>query len=133
MPGELTTYGANIALDHVTGRNNVYTTASRTTYGSLHSAATTDAGGGTELSAAGYARKSVAWTAPAGDPSSTNNSALVTFGPFSADPPNATNCALWDALTVGNMLMHWTLTAAKDAAIGESIEFAIGALVMTLD
>lgn len=133
MPGELTTYGANIALDHVTGRNNIYTTASRVTSLGLFSAAPSDAGGGTELSAAGYSRKTVTWSAPAGDPASTNNTAVITFGPFTADPPSAGWCALFDAATVGNMLMWWTLTAAKDAAINESIEFAAAALVMTLD
>lgn len=133
MPGELTQYGANIALDHLTGRSNAYTTATRTTYLALYSAAPSDTAAGTEISAAGYARQSTTWSAPAGDPSSTNNTATITFGPFTADPPSAGWCALCDASTAGNRVMWWTLDAAKDAAINESIEFAAAALVMTLD
>lgn len=135
MPGELSTVGANNALDAATGR---VTQTARTTYLALLTAAPTDAttlAGMTELSVAGYARQSVTFTAPAGDPSSTQNSAVITFGPFTADPPNVTHCALVSPAsgTTGDFIMHWTLTVAKDAAVNESIQFAAGALVMTLD
>lgn len=136
MAGELSTVGANYALDIVTGRNAG--PGARTTYLALLSAAPTDASTlatMTELSTSGYARQSVAWTAPSGDPSSTQNSGTITFGPFTADPPNVTHCALVSASsgTTGDFLMWWSLTVAKDAAINESIQFAAGALVMTLD
>lgn len=135
MPGELSTVGANLALDIVTGRASI---AARTTYLALLTAAPADGttlGTMTEVATAGYARQSVAWTAPSGDPSSTSNSAQITFGPFTADPPNVTHCALVSAAsgTVGDFLMHWALDVAKDAATNESIQFAAGALVMTLD
>lgn len=135
MAGEFSTAGSNIGLDAVTGRA---TQTSRTTYLALLSAAPTDAStlaSMTEISTAGYARQTVAWTAPTGDPASTNNSALLTFGPFSADPPNVTHCALVSASsgTSGDFLMWWALDVAKDAAINESIQVAIGGLAMTLD
>jgi hypothetical protein len=135
MPGEASTAGANIALDAMTGRA---TQTARTTYLALLTAAPTDAttlASMTELSATGYARQSVAWTAPSGDPSSTQNSATITFGPFTTDPANVTHCALVSAAsgTTGDFIMHWQLTAAKDAAVNESISFASGALVMTTD
>jgi hypothetical protein len=59
----------------------------------------------------------------------------VVFGPFTADPPNVTHCALVSAATgtTGDMLGFWTLDAAKDAATGESIQFNTGALTMSLD
>lgn len=136
MPGEFSQVGANIGLDIVTGRSAG--PGARTTYLVLLSAApsdTTTLATMSELSAAGYARQSVAWTAPTGDPSSTENSATITFGPFTADPVNATHCALVSAAsgTTGDFLMHWALDVAKDAAVNESIEFAAGALSMTLD
>lgn len=135
MAGELSTVGAGIALDAATGRA---TQTARTTYLALLSAAPTDASTNatmTEISTSGYARQSVAWTAPTGDPESTQNSATLTFGPFTADPPNVTHCALVSSSsgTGGDFLMWWALTAAKDAATGESIQFAAGALTMTLD
>lgn len=135
MPGELSTVGSNIALDAATGRA---TQSSRTTYLALLTAAPSDSStlaSMTELSATGYSRQSVSWSAPSGDPASTSNSGTITFGPFSTDPANVTHCALVSAAsgTTGDFIMHWQLTAAKDAAIGESIAFAAAALVMTLD
>lgn len=135
MPGELSTVGANIALDAATGR---VAAAARATYLALLTAAPGDAttlATMAELATAGYARQTVTWTAPTGDPSRSQNSAVITFGPFTADPPNVTHCALASAAsgTVGDFLMFWTLDVAKDAAINESIQFAAGALYMTLD
>lgn len=135
MPGELSTVGANIALDIVTGRAAI---VARATYLSLLSAAPADAttlATQTEVAVAGYARQTVVWTAPTGDPSRTQNSAVLTFGPFTGDPPNVTHCALGSAAsgTAGDFLMFWTLDVAKDAAVNESIQFAAGALFMTLD
>ena len=135
MPGELSTFGANAALDGATGRA---TQTARTTYLALLTAAPNDASTlatMTEVSVAGYARQSVAWTAPTGDPSRTQNSAVLTFGPFTGDPPNVTHCALVSAAsgTTGDFIMWWALDVAKDAAINESIQFAAGALYMTLD
>ena len=135
MPGELSTVGAGIALDAATGRA---TQTARTTYLALLTAAPADGttlATMTEVATAGYARQAVTWTAPTGDPARTQNSAVITFGPFSADPPNVTHCALVSASsgTTGDFIMYWTLDVAKDAAINESIQFAAAALYMTLD
>lgn len=135
MPGELSTVGAGLALDVVTGRASI---AARATHLALWTAALADASTiatAGELAVAGYARQAVTWTAPSGDPASTQNSGSLTFGPFTADPPNVTHCALVSPLsgTTGDFLMHWALTTAKDAAVNESIQFAAGSLVMTLD
>lgn len=136
MPGEFSSVGAGFALDATTGR--AAGPGARTTYLALLTAApgdTTTLATMSEVSTAGYARQAITWTAPTGDPQLTSNSALVTFGPFSADPPNVTHCALVSASsgTSGDFLMFWTLDTAKDAAINESIQFAIAALSMSLD
>ena len=134
MPGEFSQVGANLALDANTGRQAV---AAVTTYLALCSTAPTDTALGTELTTAGYARQATAWTAPAGDPSSTNVSTLEQFGPFTADPPSAGWAMLMDVAsggTVANMRDHWALDVAKDAAINESIEFPAGTgVVLTCD
>lgn len=138
MPGELSTVGANIGLDASTGRA---TQTARTMYLALLTAAPTDAttmATMTELTTPGtngYARQSVAFAAPTGDPSSTSNSGVLTFGPFTADLGIVTHCALVSAATgtVGDLTAHWALTTARDPANGDSISFAAGALVLTLD
>lgn len=131
MAGEASTAGAVKMLDALTGRA---TQTAQTTYLGLLSAAPSDAGGGTELTAGnGYARQSVAWTAPTGDPSSTENTSLITFGPFTSDFAQVGWVALYDASTAGNMLAWWAVDTAKDPANGDSITVAAGALVMTAD
>jgi hypothetical protein len=135
MAGELSSTGSGIGLDAATGRA---TQTARTMYLALLTAAPTDASTPatmTELAATGYARQAVTFTVPSGDPRSTENSGAVTFGPFSTDPSNVTHCALVSSSsgTTGDLTMWWALNAAKDAAIGESIQFAAGALTMTLD
>ncbi len=137
MPGELSTVGANLALDAATGRAGV---AARTTYLALLAGTTapTDAttlGTMTEVTTAGYARQAVSWAAPSGDPSATSNTATITFGPFTADPPLISWCALVSVATgtTGDFIAHWALDTARDAATNDSISFAVGALVLRVD
>lgn len=138
MAGQASTVGANIMLDAATGRA---TQTARTTYLALLTAAPTDAttmAGMTEVTTPatnGYARQSVSWTAPTGDPSSTQNSGALTFGPFTADLGNVTHLALVSAATgtAGDLVAYWTADVAKDPANGDSISVASGALTLTCD
>ena len=135
MPGEASSVGAGIALDAMSGRA---TQSARTTYIALLTAAPTDASTlatMSEITTAGYARQAITWGAPSGDPRTTSNTATITFGPFTADPPNVTHAALVSALsgTTGDLIYFWTLDVAKDAALNESIQIAAGAAVMSLD
>lgn len=136
MAGELTREGQKKALDAASGRATV---SALTTYLALCSADPGKAptvAGISEIATSGYARQAVTWTAPTdADPSRTENEGAITFGPFTADPPNVTHCALVTSAsgTSGEVRKKWTLDAAKDAALGESIQFADAALYMTLD
>jgi hypothetical protein len=134
MAGEASQAGANKMLDALTGRA---TQTAQTTYLALCTTAPSDTALGTELVAGnGYARQSVAWTAPTGDPSSSENTSLITFGPFTTDFGNVTHVMLMDVSTGGtatNMLAWWAVDAAKDPANGDSITVAAGALTMTAD
>lgn len=140
MPGEATTSGANLGLDAITGRATV---TARTTYLALLTGAVTDATTPAAMVALeptvagtnGYARQAVTWTAPAGDPSATQNTATLTFGAFATDLAAITHAALVDSLsgTPTTVLFAWQLTTSRDPAIGDSITFAAGALVATLD
>lgn len=135
MAGEFSNVGSDIALDAVTGRA---TQTARTTYLMLLTAAPSDTSTlatVAEVTTAGYARQAVTWRAPfdSGGLRRTDNNGVITFGPFTADPPNATHCCVGSASsgTVGDFLMWWALDVAKDAAINESIQFADAALFMT--
>jgi hypothetical protein len=135
MPGEASTVGAGKGLDAITGRA---TQTARTTYLALLTAAPTDAttlATMTEVTTAGYARQAVTWSAPTGDPQSSSNTGALTFGPFSADPPNVTHGALVSAATgtTGDFLWWWALDTARDGANGDSLTVAAGALVANLD
>lgn len=135
MPGELSQRGAELALDAVNGR---VAASARTTYLAALTAAPNDQttlATMAEVTTAGYSRQAVTWGAPAGDPSVAANTNTVTFGPFTADPPNVTHVALVSAAsgTTGDFLFWWALDTAKDAAINESIQFNAGTLTMQLD
>lgn len=134
MAGELTTAGANLALNR-TFRNTG--TSPTTLYLGLATVALTDAstlGDITEVSTAGYARQAVVFTAPAGDPSAIENTAQIDFGPFSANPPAVAFAFVTDAAsgTSGTIYAFWSGTSV-DAGSGESIRVAAGDLDFTLD
>jgi hypothetical protein len=137
MPGEFSSTGATDALDAVTGR---VTQTARSTYIALLTAAPDDdttLAAMAEVSAGGYARQQITWTAPADNAGAmrTQNDATVTFGPFSTNPAEVTHAALVSATsgTSGDFLMLWTLDVAKDAEIDESIQILAGDLSMDLD
>jgi len=136
MPGELSQVGANNALDGALGR---VTQTARTVYLALLTAAPSDTTTNatmTEYGATGYSRQACAMTAPSGDPSSTNNSAALTFGPFTAGTGGViTHCALVSSAsgTTGDFISHWALTTSRTPAVNDSVSFAIAALVLTLD
>ncbi len=136
MPGELSQVGANNGLDGALGR---VTQTARTVYLALLTATPTDTTTNatmTEYGATGYSRQACAMTAPSGDPSSTNNSAALTFGPFTAGTGSAiTHCAVVSSAsgTGGDFIAWWALTTSRTPAVNDSVSFAIAALVLTLD
>lgn len=124
-------YTENKLLDHSTGKTS-FTMPS--VWVGLYTATPSDAGGGTEVSGGSYARKSTAgadWAAASAG--STSNAAAITFVTPSGSWGTVTHFALFDAATVGNMLMWNVLTASQAIGTGNTVSFAIGALVLTLD
>jgi hypothetical protein len=138
MSGQLSTVGANSALDAATGRA---TQTARTVYLALLTALPTDSTTMATMTEVftpgtnGYARQACAWTAPSGDPSTSSNSGTLTFGPFSADPASVAYAALVSASTgtVGDFIAYWTANVAQDAASGQSIQVSVGALTLSID
>lgn len=123
----LSDYLENKLLDHVlkvaafTVPTNVFV--------ALYTTATTDAGGGTEVTGGSYARQTCnTWTAAVGG--ATSNSASINFSNMPA--ATVTHVALWDAVTAGNMLFHGALTASQVVSAGQTFTFAIGDIDITL-
>lgn len=98
-------------------------------YVALFTAAPSDTGGGTELSTGGYARQSATWTV---SNNQASNSAIIDFV-SSGDWANITHVGIFDAATAGNLLWHGALTTARDPASGDTVRFAAGALIVSLD
>ena len=111
-------------LDHVF-RNAAYASPT-TVYCSLHTTATTDAGGGTEVSGGSYAREAVTFGAPSSPGGTMSNSVAIDFGTATANWGTITHAAIQDAISAGNMLVHGPLTASKTVNNGDGFQFPIG-------
>jgi hypothetical protein len=99
-------------------------------YVALFTAAPSDAGGGTELSTGGYARQQVtSWTISGNTASNANALNFVSSG----DWGNITHVGIFDASSSGNLMFWGALTTARDPASGDTVQFAVGALVVSLD
>ena len=106
-------------------------------YVSLHTANPTDAGTGTEVSGGSYARVNVPpldanWSAGTPTDGITSNVNAITFPAPSANWGVITHCALWDAVSGGNMIAYATLTTPKTVNSGDAApSFLAGSLVWT--
>lgn len=118
----------NEILDHAF-RNASYTPPT-TVYLALFTAAPSDAGGGTEVTGGGYTRQSITFGAASGG--SISNTGAVSFTASGASFGTVTHVAVMDASTAGNMLAWDAITSAV-VGDGDTLSFAIGAIVITLD
>lgn len=109
----------------------------------LYTTATSDNGGGTEVTGGGYAPVSIpctttAWAgtqgagstaASAGTTGLTSNNVVVNLPLPSADwGPEVTHWALWDAQAGGNMHFHGALAESKTIIAGAPLSFQAGAI-----
>jgi hypothetical protein len=104
-------------------------TATRPTawYIALYTAAPNDAGGGTEVSGGGYARKTVAWDAAASPGGTTQNTGVVTWTASGGAFGTVTHIGIHSASSgAGNLLWHGAMTASKTVNDGDTLEFAAG-------
>jgi hypothetical protein len=83
-----------------------------------------------EPSGNGYARQSASWTVVN---DLAENSALLTFGPCTTSAwGTMTHCAVFDAVTGGNLLWHGAMSAGVAIAVADSLTFAAGAFDLTM-
>ena len=109
-------------------------TATRPTawFVALYTAAPSDAGGGTEVSGAGYVRQAVAFNAAATPGGTTSNTADVSFTAAGGDYGTVTHLGIFDASSSGNLLWHGILTASKAVEDGDTITFTAGNIDLTM-
>jgi hypothetical protein len=98
----------------------------------LYTAAPSDSGGGTEVSGNGYSRKAVAFSAASTPGGTTSNTGAVSFTASGGSWGTITHLGIFDAATGGNLLWHGGLTAPKTVGDGDTLEFAIGNIDLTI-
>jgi len=101
-------------------------------YVALYTAAPSDSGGGTEVSGNGYARESVTFDAAATPGGTTSNTGAVSFTAAGGNWGTITHVGIFDASTSGNLLWHGAMSASKTINDGDTLEFAIGNIDLTI-
>lgn len=128
----LTTYSSNKLLDHLSGKAAF---AMPTVHVALFSSQPTIAGGGTEVSYTGYARKATVAADWASAASKANTNATeFSFGTKTAGTdPTVGWWATFDAASGGNMLEFGSMGVAKAIANGDTPKIAAGDLDRSAD
>ena len=135
MAGSATNYGGSIILDWLFS-GNVYLSLSTADL-------TEDASGNAEPTATGsYARKLIApadmGAAAVADPATIDNVNIIEFvestAAWSTGVTPLTHWGIWDAITVGNCILHGDLTVSRvvDAA-GITLKVPVGDLDVSAD
>ena len=101
-------------------------------YVALYTAAPSDSGGGTEVTGNGYARQAVTFAAATSPGGTTSNTGAVTFTASGGNWGSITHIGIHDALSSGNLLWHGAMTAAKTVNDGDTLEFSIGNIDLTI-
>jgi len=101
-------------------------------YVALYTAAPSDSGGGTEVTGNGYSRQSVTMASATSPGGTTSNTGAVSFTASGGDWGSITHIGIHDASTSGNLLWHGAMTASKTVADGDTLEFSIGNIDLTI-
>jgi len=93
---------------------------------------TTSGGNVTEPIGNGYSRMAVSFGASAGNPANTSNTGVLTFTAGGGDWGTITYLVIYTLATGGTDLAIGQLTNAKTIQNGDSLQFAISAISITL-
>lgn len=126
----LSDYAEKLLLDWMMTTGSA--TRPTTWYVALYTAAPSDSGGGTEVSGNGYARQSVTFSAASSPGGTTSNTGAVTFTASGGNWGTISHVGIFDSLTTGNLLWHGSMTASKTINDGDTLEFAIGNIDLTI-
>ena len=124
---EMSNYLETALYDHV--MRAMAFTEPATLYLALFTTDPLDAASGTEVTGGSYAREIVAFGGPTDGVGS--NSGAVTFTTATANWGTVTHIGIFDALTVGNRIVHTILTASKVVDNGDTFKVNIGDLAVT--
>jgi hypothetical protein len=129
----MSTYLENALVNHVL-RNTAYTSPGTTVYVGLikyYDAAVVEAGTLTqEASGGSYARVQVtAWDAASNG--ATQNTGAITFPTATGDWGGISGVIISDHASAGNVLLHGSLTSARDVKNGDVFKFNAGDLDVT--
>jgi hypothetical protein len=130
----LTDYAEKLALDFL--MNTQSATRPTSWFLALHTGAPGETGGSNELATgSNYARQTSTWVAAASGAGSTTNSNTITFGPSTTSNwGTISSLTIWDNGTIGagNCLWQGNLSTARVITVGDSLQFAAGAISLTL-
>ena len=101
-------------------------------YVALYTAAPNDTGGGTEVTGGGYIRKAVTFAAAATPGGTTSNTGDVTWTASGANFGTVGWIGIHDAESSGNLLWHGAMTASKIVNDGDTLEFSVGNIDLTI-
>jgi len=101
-------------------------------YVALYTVAPSDSGGGTEVSGNGYAREAVTFAAATSPGGTTSNTNAVSFTASGGNWGSITHIGIHDAVSGGNLLWHGAMTASKTVNDGDTLEFSIGNIDLTI-
>lgn len=121
----LSTYAGNGLLDHITGTSAF--TGPTNTYVQMHTGAPGLAG---TANVANLSTRTIAGAWSVAAAGATDNDALIAFTGTASE--TLSHLSIFDALTTGNCLWQGALTASKAVLASEDIEFAAGALDLSL-
>ena len=126
----LSDYAEKLLLDWM--MTNGAATRPTAWYVALYTAAPSDSGGGTEVSTGGYARQSVTFDAASSPGGTTSNSGVVSFTASGASYGTVTHIGIFDAVSGGNLLWHGAMTASRVVNDGDTLEFSVGNIDLTI-
>lgn len=120
-------YLENAVLNHVF--RNTALTSPTTVHLALYTVLPTDAGGGTQVTGAGYARQAITFGAPsAGVITNTNT---INFTAAGGNYGAVVGVGIFDASTAGNLLAWDDITSAT-VNDGDTLQFAAGSISITV-
>ena len=125
-------YAESALLNHLL--RNTALTSPVTVYLALFTTDPLDDGSGTEASGGSYAREAITFGAPTtvSGGKQVANSVQIDFTTATAAWGNITHGGIYDALTVGNLLVHGAAAAVRDVQIGDGYRIAVGDLKVRL-
>ena len=88
----------------------------------------TDSAAGTEVTGGSYARQTIAWSTAASG--SINNSAIINFTGMPA--ATVVGIEVYDSAGTPKRLAYGALTANKTVASGDTVQFAISSITLSL-